>query len=224
MRIAKGAYADSLALFMVVLAAALIFSSMSLASRVSAAEFGDIELSFYALGSWPRDEPIFNQGTTVPASVKSGFGGGLKVGLFPHFTKRMIGLEIDSNGHGGAISFQNTANGQNGGTGRSNLMVLSTTVNLILRYPGEAVLPYVGIGAGWSHGVLLNPNIVGRSDQDFESARALGYQFLAGTQVMLSQRVFLFGEYRYFSANYHWEGLALDFRAHYGLAGFGLRF
>ena len=69
---------------------------------------------------------------------ESGFGGGLKVGLFPHFTKRMIGLEIDSNGHGGAISFPNSANGQNGGTGRSNLVVLNTTVNLILRYPGEA--------------------------------------------------------------------------------------
>ncbi len=224
MTIAKGAYADSLTLFMVVLAATFIFSTMSLASRASAAEFGDIELSFYALGSWPRDEPIFNQGTTVPASVKSGFGGGLKVGLFPHFTKRMIGLEIDSNGHGGAISFPNTANGQNGGTGRSNLVVLNTTVNLILRYPGEAVLPYVGIGAGWSQGVLPSPDIVGRSDQDFETANAFGYQFLAGTQVMLSQKIFLFGEYRYFSTNYHWESLALDFRAHYGLAGFGLRF
>ncbi len=136
----------------------------------------------------------------------------------------MIGLEIDSNGHGGAISFPNTANGQNAGTGQSNLVVLSTMANLILRYPGEVVLPYVGIGAGWSQGVLPSPDIVGRSDQDFETANAFGYQFLAGTQVMLSRKIFLFGEYRYFSANYHWESLALDFRAHYGLAGFGLRF
>lgn len=41
---------------------------------------------------------------------------------------------------------------------------------------------------------------------------------------MLSLRVFVFGEYRYFSANYHWESLALDFGAHYGLFGTGLRF
>ena len=224
MTIDKWAYVDSLTVAILVLAAALIFSTMSLASFASAAEFGDIELGFYTLGSWPRDEPIFNQGTTVPASVKSSFGGGVKVGLFPHFTNRMIGLEIDSNGHGGAISFQNTASGRNGGTARSDLLVLNTTVNLIFRYPGETILPYVGIGAGWTHGILLNPDIAGRSDQDFESAGAFGHQFLAGTEVMLSQRVFLFGEYRYFSANYHWEGLALDFRAHYGLAGFGLRF
>lgn len=194
------------------------------ADCVSAVEFGDIELSFYALGSWPRDELIFNQGGTVPASVKSSFGGGVKIGLFPRFTNRMIGVELDSSAHGGAISFQNLANGRNNGIARSNMLVVNSMVNLVFRYPGETVLPYIGIGGGWSHGVLLNPNIAGRADQDFESARAFGYQVLAGTEVMLSQRVFVFGEYRYFSANYHWEGLALDFRAHYGVAGFGLRF
>lgn len=77
---------------------------------------------------------------------------------------------------------------------------------------------------GWSHGTLLNPNIIGRNDKDFDSARAFGHQYLAGAQVMVNSRVFVFGEYRYFSANYHWDGLALDFRAHYGLFGAGLRF
>ena len=97
-------------------------------------------------------------------------------------------------------------------------------INLIVRYPGEWIQPYVGIGGGWSDGMLVNPNIAGRPDQDFETAWALGYQFLVGTRINVSPRVFLFGEYRYFSANYHWDGLALDFRAQYGVAGFGLRF
>jgi opacity protein-like surface antigen len=189
-----------------------------------ATEFGDVELSGYALGSWPRDLAIFNQETTVPASIQDGFGAGLKVGLFPAALRRMVGLELDSNMHGGAISFPNVANGQNNGSGRSDLLILNTTFNLILRYPGETVRPYVGIGIGWSHGTLLNPNIAGRDDKDFDSARALGHQFLGGTQVLLSPKIFLFGEYRYFSANYHWEGLAMDFRTHYGLVGVGLRF
>ena len=47
--------------------------------------------------------------------------------------------------------------------------------------------PY-GIGGGWSHGTLLNPNITGRSDKDFDSARALGYQYLAGAQIPVSPR------------------------------------
>ncbi len=191
---------------------------------VGSAEFGEIDLSGYLLGSWPRDQLLFNQGSSVPASIQPGVGAGLKIGLFPHATGRMLGIEIDSSGHGGALSFPNTANGQNNGTGRSNLLVLNTMLNLVLRYPGEIVTPYIGIGAGWSHGTLLNPNIVGRADKDFDSARALGHQYLAGAQVMVSPKVFVFGEYRYFSANYHWDGLAVDFRAHYGLFGVGLRF
>ncbi|WP_217490588.1 outer membrane protein [Candidatus Nitrospira nitrificans] len=188
------------------------------------AEFGDVELSAYALGSWPRDVEIFNQETTVPATIRDGFGAGLKVGLFPAALRRMVGLELDSNMHGGAISFPNVANGQNHGTGRSDLLMINTTFNLILRYPGETVRPYVGMGIGWSHGTLLNPNIAGRDDKDFDSARAFAHQFLGGAQVLLSSKIFLFGEYRYFSSNYHWEGLAIDFRTHYGLVGAGLRF
>jgi opacity protein-like surface antigen len=202
----------------------LLYICMTFAGRASGAEFGDIELDFYALGSWPVDKPIFNQGTTVEASVKHGFGGGVKVGLFPDLTRRIVGLEIDSSGHGGALSFADRSNGGQPGISRSDLLVLHTMINLVVRYPGERILPYVGIGGGWSHGILLNPNIAGRADQDFEAARSFAYQFLAGTQVMLSKKVFLFGEYRYFSADYHWNSLALDFRSHYGVAGFGLRF
>ena len=188
------------------------------------AEFGDIDLGVYMLGSWPRDQNVYNQGTTVPASIQQGIGAGIKVGLFPQFTERIVGIELDSFGHGGALSFPNSANGQNDGTGRSNLLVLNTMLNLVLRYPGEVVIPYVGIGAGWSHGILLNPNIQGRADKDFDTAHALGHQYLAGVSAMVSPKVFIFGEYRYFSANYHWEGLAVDFRAHYGLVGVGLHF
>jgi opacity protein-like surface antigen len=191
---------------------------------VSAAEFGDIELSLYALGSWPPDRQISNQGTTAEASLKHSFGGGIRAGLFPELTKRILGLEIDSFGHGGAFSFPNQTNGQNNGTGRSNLLIFNTMFNFILRYPGETVRPYVGIGIGWTHGTLLNPNIAGRNDQDFDSAWAFGRQYLGGLQVMVTPKVFLFSEYRYFSANYHWESLSLNYRTHYGLIGAGLRF
>ncbi len=199
------------------------------------AEFGDIELSGYSLGDWPRDQDIYNQGTVVPASIQPGFGAGLKVGLFPAALKNTVGLEIDSNLHGTALSFPNIANGRNNETGRSDLLIINTTFNLILRYPGEKIRPYIGAGIGWSHGTLLNPNIAGRDDKDFDSARAFTHQFLGGAQVMLKPHVplfntqrtvaiFLFGEYRYLSSDYHWEGLAVDFRTHYGLLGIGLRF
>ncbi|MDF0668696.1 MAG: hypothetical protein P0119_21810 [Nitrospira sp.] len=199
------------------------------------AEFGDAEVSVYALGAWPHDQDIFNQGTTVGASIQEGFGAGFKVGLFPSRLRRMVGLEIDSNMHGSAVSFPNVANGQNNGTGQSDLLLINTTFNLILRYPGKKVRPYGGFGIGWSTGVLLNPNIAGREDKDFDAARAFTHQFLGGIQLLLSPNVhlfgsnrsyplFLFGEYRYLSSDFHWDTLAIDFRTHYGLMGVGLRF
>ncbi|MDF0677061.1 MAG: hypothetical protein P0120_22400 [Nitrospira sp.] len=192
-------------------------------------------MSLYALGAWPRDVDIFNQETTVPASIQDGFGAGLKVGLFPAVLRRMVGLEIDSNMHGTAVSFPNIANGRNNETGNSDLLIINSTFNLILRYPGERIRPYIGAGIGWSHGTLINPNIAGRDDKDFDSARAFTYQFLGGIQLLLSPKVhlfgsnrsypvFLFGEYRYLSSDYHWDALAIDFRTHYGLVGVGLRF
>jgi opacity protein-like surface antigen len=202
----------------------LLFCFLCVTNVALPAEFGDVELSGYALGSWPHELEIFNQETTVPVSIRDGFGAGLKVGLFPSALRRMVGLELDSNMHGGALSFPNIANGRNNGTGRSDLLMINTTFNLILRYPGETIRPYLGMGIGWSHGTLLNPNIAGRDDKDFDSARAFAHQFLGGTQVLLNPKIFLFGEYRYFSSNYHWEGLAIDFRTHYGLVGVGLRF
>ncbi len=213
----------------------LLLSCLCLRDVAIAATFGDVELSAYALGAWPRDVDVFNQGTTVPGSIQEGFGAGLKAGLFPAVLHRVVGLELDSNMHGAAVSFPNVANGRNHGTGRSDLFLINTTFNLILRYPGETVRPYVGFGIGWSHGTLLNPNIAGRDDKDFDSARAFTHQVLGGAQVILSPHVplfntqrtvaiFLYGEYRYLSSDYHWEALAIDFRAHYGVVGAGLRF
>jgi opacity protein-like surface antigen len=198
-------------------------------------EFGDIELSGYALGTLPGNQDLFNQGTTVSASGEQGFGAGFKIGVFPSVLNRMAGLEMDSNIHGMNLEFPNIANGRNREIGRSSLLMINTTFNVILRYPGERFRPYVGGGIGWSHGTLLNPNIAGRDDKDFDSARAFTHQFLGGAQVVLTPHlslfnaqqdiaVFLFGEYRYLSSNYHWEGLAVDFRTHYGLFGIGLRF
>jgi opacity protein-like surface antigen len=174
----------------------VLFWSLCLTESILAVEFGDVELSGYALGSWPRDVNIFNQETTVAASIQQGFGAGLKVGLFPAALHRMVGLELDSNMHGAAISFPNIANGRTNETGRSDMLMINTTFNLILRYPGERIRPYIGGGIGWSHSTLLNPNIAGRDDKDFDSARAFTHQFLGGMQVVLNPNVPLFNSQR----------------------------
>lgn len=204
---------------------AIVICSVSLwPSMARAAESMDVYLGTYILTSWARDNTIFNQGSSPEASIEQGLGAGLKIGLFPPFTKRMLGIELDSYGHGSALSFPNTANGRSNGIGRSDLLVNNRMLNAVLRYPGEIFTPYLGVGMGWSTGLLFNLDIAGRRDKNFDSAQAFGHQYLAGVQTMVSEKVFLFGEYRYFSANYHWKEFAVDFRTHYGIVGVGMRF
>ncbi len=188
------------------------------------AELGSIELSAYALGSWPRDQDNSNQGAMATSSFEQGFGAGLKAGLFPSVLHGIIGVALDSNIHSGALALSRTMNGQSNEAGSSDWLVTNTTANLILRYPSETIRPYIGIGVGWSTGTLLNPNIAGRNDKDFDSAYALVHQFLGGVQMFLNLKVFLFSEYRYVSSTFHWDRLAVEFRTHYGLVGAGFRF
>jgi len=96
---------------------------LCLTDLVFSTELGDVELSGYALGSWPRDQETFNHGTIVPASVQQGFGAGVKVGFFPSRLHGVLGLALDSNIHSGALSFPNVAKGQAHDTGHSDLLV-----------------------------------------------------------------------------------------------------
>mgnify|MGYP003349682055 FL=1 len=54
---------------------------------------------------------------------------------------------------------------------------------------------------------------------------SFAYQYFAGLRMNLTERVFCFGEYKYFGSRYHWSGNlqpALDFRTHIVALGAGL--
>jgi len=193
------------------------------AGLVSGAETADVHIGLYILGALPSDRGLFAQGSNPSdTSISNGVGAGIKAAVFPRCFGNLIGLELESYGHGSAVSFSSSMSA--GSPASTNLWVLNSMVNLILRYPGKALVPYIGVGGGLSDGVLTHANIPGRSDQDFEGSWTFGYQFLGGAQGNLTEKVFLFSEYKYFSANYHWTQLALDFRSQYVLFGIGLRF
>ena len=208
-----------------------VFFSLSLAlmivslppGLVAAAETADIDVGLYALGAFPSDQGLFAQGDNPSDSrITNGVGAGIKAAVFPHGLGNIIGIGLESFGHGSEITFSSAAHA--GSLPSTNLWVFSSMVNLTLRYPGKAFVPYVGVGGGYSSGVLTHANIPGRSDRDFEGSWTFGYQFFGGLQGNLTEKVFLFSEYKYFSANYHWKELALDFRSQYALFGIGLRF
>jgi opacity protein-like surface antigen len=190
---------------------------------VAAAETADVDVGLYALGAFPSDQGLFAQGGNPSDSrITNGAGAGLKAAVFPHSLGNIVGVGLEFFGHGSEITFSSSA--RPGSTASTNLWVFNSMVNLILRYPGKALVPYIGVGGGLSDGMLTHANIPGRSDQDFEGSWTFGYQFLGGVQGNLTEKMFLFSEYKYFSANYHWQQLALDFRSQYVLFGIGLRF
>lgn len=190
---------------------------------VTAAETADIDVGLYALGAFPSDHGLFAQGVN-PSGIRisNGAGAGIKAAVFPHSLGNIIGVGLESSGHGSEISFSSPLNG--GSTVSTNLWVFSSMVNLTFRYPGKVFVPYIGVGGGYSSGVLSHADIPGRPDRDFEGSWAFGHQFFGGAQGNLTETVFLFTEYKYFSANYHWKQLALDFRSQYLVFGIGLRF
>jgi opacity protein-like surface antigen len=190
---------------------------------VQAAEREEVYIGLYFLSSFPINQDARLNGNAVSdTNITDGFGAGLKVGLFPNFTKRMVGIEIESLGHSSEVSFQQQSS--QGATSRTNLWIFGSMLNLVARVPLGRVIPYVGIGAGLSQGILSHADIPGRGDRDFEGSPTLGHQFFGGVQANLTRRLFCFGEYKYFASNYHWEGLSLDFRAQYAVIGLGLRF
>lgn len=208
-----------------------VFFSLSLAliivslqpGWVAAAETADVDVGLYALGAFPSDQSLFSQGGNPSDSrITNGAGAGIKAVVFPHYLGNIIGIGLESFGHGSEITFSSSAHA--GSLARTNLWVFNTMVNLTLRYPGKAFVPYIGVGGGYSSGVLTHANIPGRSDRDFEGSWTFGYQFFGGLQGNLTEKVFLFSEYKYFSADYHWKELALDFHSQYALFGIGLRF
>ena len=193
------------------------------AGWVAAAETADVDVGLYALGAFPSDQGLYAQGgNPSDTRIANGVGAGIKASVFPHNLGNFVGIGLESSGHESEITFSSPVDA--GSTARTNLWVFSSMVNLTLRYPGKAFIPYVGVGGGYSSGVLTHGDIPGRSDRDFEGSWAFGYQLFGGMQGNLTEKVFLFSEYKYFSADYHWKQLAVDFRSQYVLFGVGLRF
>lgn len=190
---------------------------------VAAAGFADVEISLYPMGALPSDRGLFAQrGTPSDTRITNGVGAGFKFALFPHAWGDILGVGLESSGHGNEISF--TSLTQAGAPASTNVWIFNSMVNVILRYPGKTVVPYLGIGGGLSSAMLTHGSIPGRSDRDLEGSWAFGSQVFGGMQGNLGEHLFLFSEYKYFWADYHWKQLALDFRSQYVLAGIGLRF
>jgi opacity protein-like surface antigen len=193
-------------------------------SRAAAAESADVYISLSAIGGFPQNRAMSLAGREVPnTTVSNSAGAGFKVGIFPDLTHRAVGVELEYFGTTGKLSALIPQNGS-GVKVSSGMTVLNSMINLVLRHSIKGFRPYVGFGFGYSGAILHDADFPGRPDPDVDSTAAFAYQFIGGLQWSISDKTFIFSEYKHFVTSFHWEALSLEYRANYVLVGFGWSF
>jgi len=190
-------------------------------SQAGAAESTDIYISLAVAGGFPDIQGMSLAGREASRSnAYKSVGGGVKIGVFPQVTRRVLGIELEYFGTTGRLSAANSS----GAEGKAGLTVLNSMFNIVLRRPTGEFRPYGGLGIGYSGAILHGADFPGRSNQDFDSTSSFAYQFMGGLQWELSEQAFLFAEYKHLVTDLHWKAVSLDYRANYVLAGIGWNF
>ena len=143
----------------------------------------DLLLRGHVMGLFPQDKDLSVGGSRIPnTDVRGTIGAGIKFDIYPWFTKNIVGAEIEAFGLGGSGRAPRTTSGSGTTQAQGSLITLNTMYNVVLRYPSEAIQPYIGVGGGTSTGILYNVDITSGnggltgSSGDF----AFAYQFLGG--------------------------------------------
>lgn len=194
----------------------------------------DLYLSGHVMGVIPRDKDLTVGGAGIPRTdVRGTIGAGIKFEAYPSFTKKIVGGEVEIFGLGGSVRAPRITSGSGTTQAQGSLIAVNTMVNLMLRYPGDIIQPYVGVGGGTSSGFLYNTSIQSGNVALSGSSGDLGvaYQFLGGVKTFVTKRLFLFGEYKYFGTKYSWDSegagnskVKLDFQTHIISGGLGWSF
>ncbi len=201
-------------------------------------ESTEFYVSIYMQGSRPLNRPVrLQEDPFANTDVQGGLGGGLKVGIFPAFAGRFVGFEADLSGLDGKVHAPSATTGSVTRSANFRLQSINVMANVLLRYPGETIQPYIGIGAGLSGGFARDLNLqhstIGTVHENAADG-AFAYQILGGVRANVTERMFLFTEYKYFVANYQWESelpngapgpsFTMNYRAHIISGGIGFTF
>lgn len=190
----------------------------------------EIYAALFVLGSIPKNGNLNLGNEALPSTtVRDGGGGGFKAGVFPAFTGYMVGIQAESFGLGHELTAPASMGSSGTQSGRGTLFAWTTMVSLLIQYPGTVLKPYAGVGIGWSSSYLFDAQLTKGPVTQTGTARdtSVAYQYLAGLRGQVTERVFLFGEYKYFASRYQWSGSlepSLDFRTHVIAIGVGLSF
>ena len=201
-------------------------------------EKNELYIGLFMLGSNPSNRPLkFESDPYSNTNVEGGLGGGIKVGIYPAFARRIVGIEGELSGFNGKVDVPQATSGGVTRSGEFRLNVFNAMANLLFRYPGDTIQPYVGAGIGLSGGFSRSINIqnssVGTINENARDA-AFAYQLIGGGRVNVTDRLFVFSEYKYMVASYKWESevpdgaagpsFSLPFRTHIISGGVGFTF
>ena len=218
-------YDEKVGIHAIIVMVIICFMELSFPNQLEALDEIEMYLVGYGMAARPSSRGLTLNGSNVSGeSVKGHPGLGLKIGLFPSFFQGYLGAELETFGHNNSLRFPVIGSGMSPTKGESSLIMYGSMVNLLLRYPGRYARPYVGIGGGLANGILHHTDIPERNDKAVEMDSTLGYQYLGGIQLVIAKNWFVFGEYKYSVANYHWNQLSLNFRNENFIGGFGYIF
>ena len=127
----------------------------------------------------------------------------------PHMKQQDIGFTVGG-GPAGTFNFVG-----------AHVRMATWAFNLIGRYPGELFQPYAGVGLG-----IFWARIAGQ-DIGTSADTSPGLNLLGGMRFALTERLALFGEYKYNQAAFHFGRdvtLYTLYQAHHFVGGLSLKF
>ncbi len=147
--------------------------------------------------------------------LKDSLAAGLKVGGYFPNSLNWLGLEGEAYYSNPNIKKQTvTGNARilgNSGTQftipKTDLHIVTFSFNALVRYPGEILQPYGGVGIGLNIGYLRSGNV--SSDAGF----APSLNLMGGVRGFVTERIALFAEYKYNRGRF--EFYANNFKADY---------
>lgn len=159
-------------------------------------------VSAYFGAAMPHDSDASDNvglGFSGEFTFDTGFAAGAKLG----WMARVAGLELDLNWHESDLD-EITVDGFGVGVD-ADMKVYSATANLVFRYPGAVIRPYIGAGGGYFRGKISDIRVQGDTfsgDDDEE----WGWQGLAGVDFLITPSFSLFAEYKYSAVDFSFGG------------------
>lgn len=146
--------------------------------------------------------------TSTDLALKDGLAYGLKIGGYFPGAANWLGLEFEGFYNQPDIKAQTVTQTPGGPrqVDAARMRVAHFAANLLLRYPGEVVQPYVGIGGGVNVAdIAETPNTF---SGDFTMAPSLNA--LAGVRAFLTERIALFGEFKHNRSTFKFSDSEFD--------------